>query len=67
MTLWCVELGLVAKTREGSMQEHDWASLAISNQIKIKSNQILFKVGNVHLKEKKNLQEAIYLTIFYKQ
>ncbi len=34
-----------------------------SNQVK--SNQFLFKVCNVHLKEKKNQQEAIYPTIFY--
>ncbi len=31
--------------------------------LQIKSNQ----VGNVHLKEKKNWQEAIYPTIFYNQ
>ncbi len=37
----------------------------LSNQIK--SNQIKFKVGNVYLKETKNEQEAIYLTIFYNQ
>ncbi len=36
-----------------------------SNQIK--SNQILFKVSNVHLKEMKNSQEATHPTIFYNQ
>ncbi len=35
----------------------------ISNQIK--SNQILFKVGNVHLKEKKPLQEAHTFIFMY--
>ncbi len=25
VTLWCVEVGLVANAREGSTQEHDWA------------------------------------------
>ncbi len=27
VTLWRVEVGPVANAREGSMQEHDWASL----------------------------------------
>ncbi len=24
ITFWCVEVGLVANAREGSVQEHDW-------------------------------------------
>ncbi len=27
MTLWCVEVGLVANAREGLTQEHDWAKV----------------------------------------
>ncbi len=27
VTLWSVEVGPVANAREGSMQEHDWASV----------------------------------------
>ncbi len=26
MTLWCVEVGPGANAREGSTQEHDWAT-----------------------------------------
>ncbi len=29
VTLWCVEVGLVANAREGSKQEHDWSRVHV--------------------------------------